>query len=354
MSSAAANAGNPVRVLVIDDSPSMRAALTRILAADPEIDVLGAAPEPYAAREMIKALNPDVVTLDIEMPGMDGLSFLEKIMRLRPMPVVMCSTLTARGTEATIEALRLGAVDCIAKPSGNAADLARDAERMRSVVKSAARSSVRARPAEIAPVASAAIQPGGAAIIAIGASTGGVEALFSLLGALPADCPPVLVVQHMPRGFTAGFAEHLSRKTRVRVVEATNGMPVEAGTVYIAPGGDSHMELLGGPPPRIRLVAGDTVSGHRPSVDRLFHSVARTGAKAVGVILTGMGADGAEGLLAMRNAGARTLGQNEASCVVYGMPRQASQLGAVEKEISLSAMPEAILAACRGQARVGA
>jgi two-component system chemotaxis response regulator CheB len=345
-------AANPVRVLVIDDSPSMRAALTKILSIDPEIEVLGGAPEPYAAREMIKAMNPDVVTLDIEMPGMDGLSFLEKIMRLRPMPVVMCSTLTARGTEATIEALRLGAVDCIAKPSGNAADLARDAALLRRTVKSAARSSVRIRPAAIAPVASAA--GGAGTLIAIGASTGGVEALFSLLGALPADCPPVLIVQHMPKGFTAGFAEHLARTTRVKVVEATNGMPVEPGTVYIAPGGDTHMELAGGATPRIRLVAGDTVSGHRPSVDILFHSVARAGPKAVGVILTGMGADGAEGLLAMRRAGARTLGQSEASCVVYGMPRAAFQLGAVEKEVSLAAMPEAILAACRSHVRVGA
>ena len=345
-------AANPVRVLVIDDSASMRAALSRILSADPEIEVLGAAPEPYAAREMIKALNPDVVTLDIEMPGMDGLSFLEKIMRLRPMPVVMCSTLTARGTEATIEALRLGAVDCIAKPSGNAEDLARDAARLRSTVKSAARSSVSARPAAIAPIAAGG--PSGGALVAIGASTGGVEALFSLLGALPADCPPILVVQHMPRGFTAGFAQHLGRTTRVRVVEAANGMPVEAGTVYIAPGGDTHMELAGGASPRIRLVGGDTVSGHRPSVDRLFHSVAASGARSVGVILTGMGADGAEGLLAMRRAGARTLGQSAPSCVVYGMPRAAFELGAVEKEMSLTALPEAILAACRSHVRVGA
>jgi two-component system chemotaxis response regulator CheB len=349
-----AGATDRVRVLVIDDSPSMRAVLSRILAADPGIEVLGAAPEPFAAREMIKALNPDVVTLDIEMPGMDGLSFLEKIMRLRPMPVVMCSTLTARGTEATIEALRLGAVDCIAKPSGNADDLARDAARLRSVVKSAARSSVHARPSPIAPVASASVQPGCGTIIAIGASTGGVEALFSLLGALPENCPPVLVVQHMPKGFTAGFAQHLGRTTRVRVVEATSGMKVEAGTVYIAPGGDTHMELAGGAIPHIRLAGGDLVSGHRPSVDRLFHSVAASGARAVGVILTGMGADGAEGLLAMRKAGARTLGQNESSCVVYGMPRSAFRIGAVEKEVSLSAMPEAILAACRVHVRVGA
>jgi two-component system chemotaxis response regulator CheB len=348
-----AGATDKVRVLVIDDSPSMRAVLSRILAADPGIEVLGAAPEPFAAREMIKALNPDVVTLDIEMPGMDGLSFLEKIMRLRPMPVVMCSTLTARGTEATIEALRLGAGDCIAKPSGNAEDLHRDANRLRSTVKTAARSSVRARPAAIAPVASSAGAAGGT-IIAIGASTGGVEALFSLLGALPADCPPVLIVQHMPRGFTAGFAQHLDRTTRSRVVEAANGMPVEPGTVYIAPGGDLHMELAGGAAPRIRLVGGDTVSGHRPSVDRLFHSVAACGARAVGVILTGMGSDGAEGLLAMRRAGARTLGQSEPSCVVYGMPRAAFAAGAVEKEMSLSALPEAILAACRNPVKLGA
>ncbi|MET1754344.1 chemotaxis response regulator protein-glutamate methylesterase [Novosphingobium sp. RD2P27] len=337
---------NPVRVVVVDDSPSMRMALNRILSADPEIEVIGLAPEPHAARAMIRELNPDVVTLDVEMPGMDGLSFLEKIMRLRPMPVVMCSTLTARGTEVTIEALRLGAVDCIAKPSGNSLELAQNADHLRKTVKAAARSRVgqsgSAAPTRAAPAGSSFRN----VVIAIGSSTGGVEALFSLIASLPADCPPVLIVQHMPAGFTAGFASRLDAICAVNVVEAADGMPVERGTAYIAPGGEQHMSLSPGQA-RIRLRSGEPVSGHRPSVDVLFRSVAPLGAGAVGVILTGMGADGAEGLLAMRQSGARTLGQNQETCVVYGMPRAAFEAGAVEHQFSLSAMPEAILAACR-------
>jgi two-component system chemotaxis response regulator CheB len=338
----------PIRVLVVDDSASMRAMLTKLLAQDPLIEVVGAAPEPHAAREMIKALNPDVVTLDIEMPGMDGLSFLEKIMRLRPMPVVMCSTLTARGAEATIEALRLGAVDCIAKPSGNALEMAQHGAKLRNMVRAAARSTVRrsARPA--VPVVHGNSGNLRDVVIAIGASTGGVEALFSILAALPADCPPVLIVQHMPATFTNSFAVRMDRDSRVQVVEAEHGMMVERGKVYIAPGGERHMELVGGPiGGRIRLLAGDPVTGHRPSVDVLFRSVAPLGSHAVGVILTGMGSDGAVGLRAMRDAGAHTLGQSRESCVVYGMPRAAAELGAVEREISLTAMPEAILGLCR-------
>lgn len=340
-----------VRTLIVDDSASMRAALNRILCADPEIEVVGMAPEPHAARAMIKELNPDVITLDVEMPGMDGLSFLEKIMRLRPMPVVMCSTLTARGADVTIEALRLGAVDCIAKPSGNALELAREAENLCEVVKTAGRASVRAKsmsaPAAAGPAPSSG--PLRDVVIAIGASTGGVEALFTVLSRLPVDCPPVLVVQHMPADFTGRFAARLDRDCAVHVVEATDGCPIARGTVYIAPGGANHMELAGGVGGRIKLRRGDLVTGHRPSVDVLFRSVAAVGSKAVGAILTGMGSDGAEGLLAMRTAGARTFGQNQESCVVYGMPRAAFALGAVEREVSVSAMAEAILGVCRNQ-----
>jgi two-component system chemotaxis response regulator CheB len=333
-------------VVVVDDSASMRMALNRILSADPDIEVVGLAPEPHTARGMIKDLNPDVVTLDVEMPGMDGLSFLEKIMRLRPMPVVMCSTLTARGTEVTIEALRLGAVDCIAKPSGNPLEIAKDAEHLRTTVKAAARSRVRQSGSAAPSRPAAAGSKFRDSVIAIGSSTGGVEALFAVIASLPTDCPPVLVVQHMPAGFTRGFAARLNSICAVNVVEAVDGTPIERGTVYIAPGGERHLELSPGQM-RVRLRAADLVGGHRPSVDVLFHSVARLGASAVGVILTGMGADGAEGLLAMRRAGARTLGQNQETCVVYGMPRAAFELGAVERQLGLSAMPEAILAACR-------
>ncbi len=335
-----------VRTLIVDDSAAIRVVLSRILSADPDIEVVGMAPEPNSARAMIKDLEPDVLTLDVEMPGMDGLSFLERIMRLRPMPVVMCSTLTARGAATTIEALRLGAVDCIAKPTGDPADLARNAQLLRDTVKAAGRSSVRARTAARPARMPVSATPRADALIAIGASTGGVEALFSLLGALPAACPPILVVQHMPGTFTASFAERLDRECRMTVTEATHGRPIVPGTVYIAPGSEMHMELAGTTAQTIRLVKGDPVGGHRPAVDTLFHSVARLAPGAIGVILTGMGADGAEGLRAMRDAGARTFGQSQDSCVVYGMPRAAVARGAVERELSLTALPEAILAAC--------
>jgi len=338
---------SPVRVLIVDDSASMRAVLKRILSADPDIEVVGVAPEPDVARAMIKELNPDVITLDIEMPGMDGLSFLERIMRLRPMPVVMCSTLTARGAEATIEALRLGAVDCIAKPTGNPLDIALSSAHLCTIVKGAARSTVRHAPESAAPVAPLASGAMRDVVIAIGASTGGVEALFLILKALPADCPPILVVQHMPAAFTPGFAARLDGECALRVVEARDGTPIERGTVYIAPGGHMHMELAGGLGGRIKLRSGEPYGGHRPSVDLLFASVASLGSAAVGVMLTGMGSDGAEGLLAMRRAGARTLGQSKDSCVVYGMPRAAFDLGAIEREVALTAMPGAILGACR-------
>lgn len=337
----------PVRVVIVDDSASMRAVLKRVLLADPEIEVVGVAPEPEVARAMIKQLNPDVITLDIEMPGMDGLSFLERIMRLRPMPVVMCSTLTARGAEATIEALRLGAVDCIAKPTGNPLDIALSATHLCAMVKAAARSTVRRAPEPTAPLTP--LPPGAMrdVVIAVGASTGGVEALFMILKALPANCPPILIVQHMPAAFTPGFAARLDSECALHVVEGRDGAPIEPGTVYIAPGGHTHMELVGGLRGRIKLSAAAAHGGHRPSADVLFRSVAPLGPSAVGVMLTGMGADGAEGLLAMRHAGARTIGQSKETCVVYGMPRAAFALGAIEREVALTAIPGAILGACR-------
>ena len=334
-----------VRVLIVDDSASMRAALHRILTRDVEIEVVGMAFEPHMARAMIKKLNPDVLILDIEMPGMDGLAFLERIMRLRPMPVVMCSTLTVRGTDATITALRLGAFDCIAKPSGNAVEIEALAAELCSMVKAAARATMRATPAPIARVAASPRSAAADKIIAIGASTGGVEALFSLLGALPHDCPPVLVVQHMPAAYTPGFAARLDKDCQIRVVEARDAEPVRPGTAYIAPGGATHMTLH----PNslcIGLKRADAVNGHRPSVDVLMYSMARLGSAAVGVILTGMGSDGAEGLLAMRRAGARTIAQDRASSVVYGMPRAAGTLGGVVAELPLAAIPRAVMAAC--------
>ena len=343
----------PVRTLIVDDSAAIRATLAHIFSSDPEIEVVGMAPEPHTARAMIKELNPDVITLDVEMPGMDGLSFLERIMRLRPMPVVMCSSLTAAGAEVTVEALRLGAVDCIAKPTGGPAELASSAAWLCRTVKNAGRSSVRPAPAPVAPKRGSddSAIPFRDIVIAIGASTGGVEALFHLLSAFPENCPPTLIVQHMPEAFTSSFADRLNRACPPHVVEARDAQPIAPGTVYIAPGGTHHMTLHGGLGGRIRLIESDPVGGHRPAVDMLFRSVVNSGAPAVGAIMTGMGADGAQGLLEMRRSGAETFGQSRDSCVVWGMPRAAMELGAVSKEISLSGMAGAILSACRGKQR---
>lgn len=340
----------PVRALVVDDSVTMRTALSRMLGSDPEIEVVGTAPEPHAARAMIKELDPDVITLDVEMPGMDGLTFLERIMRLRPMPVVMCSSLTGDGATMTIEALRLGAVDCIVKPSGGPGSLMAIRDDLCRTIKRAARSRVRPRMAPPAP-APVRLSKGNDTfrdvVVGIGASTGGVEALFHVVKSLPVDFPPVLIVQHMPAGFTTSFAARLDAESRIKVVEAKHGMKLETGVVHVAPGGLAHMELTGGRGGCISLIQSPPVDGHRPAVERMFRSLVPLADRAVGVILTGMGADGARGLRAMRDAGARTLGQNQESCVVYGMPKAAAEAGAVEREISLANMPEAILAACR-------
>ncbi|MBI1686901.1 protein-glutamate methylesterase/protein-glutamine glutaminase [Caulobacter hibisci] len=332
-----------IRVLVVDDSATMRGLITAALNRDPEIEVVGAAGDPFEARGMIKALNPDVVTLDIEMPNMNGIEFLEKIMRLRPMPVVMVSSLTQAGAEMTLRALELGAVDCVGKPTtatGTAEALAEVAEKVRT----AARASVRTK-ADAAPVTARRgnYLPSGD-VVSIGSSTGGVEALLAILTQFPETCPPTVITQHMPATFTASFAARLDRASGAKVQEATDGALLEPGKVYVAPGGATHLEVVRSAGLRCRLTAGDPVSGHRPSVDVLFRSVAQAvGEKAVGAILTGMGRDGAQGLLQMRQAGARTVGQDEASCVVYGMPRAAFEIGAVEKQVSLSSIGQSIL-----------
>lgn len=335
------------RVLVIDDSASMRAMLGQILASDPELEVVGCAAEPNEARAMIKELQPDVLTLDVEMPGMDGLTFLERLMRLRPMPVVMCSTLTARGTDIAIEALRLGAVDCIAKPSGQASALAAQADQLRQTVKAAARSRVRSRASEPVPRQTAPGTYRADMLILVGASTGGVEALFTFLGSLPADAPPVVVVQHMPAAYTQGFAQRLDGAVPMRVVHGESGQPLRRGEVVIAPGGDYHAEIEGAAGSRLRLVPGPLHGGHRPAVDRLFHSAVPLGRRVAGVLLTGMGRDGADGLLALRQAGAATFAQSEESCVVYGMPRAAMEIGAATTQLGLTQLAGAVLGACR-------
>ena len=339
----------PVRVLVVDDSAVMRQLLSSILAEDPEIEVVGTAPDPLVARERIKALNPDVLTLDVEMPHMDGVSFLRKIMTLRPMPVVMISTLTQAGAEVTLEALEIGAVDFVAKPVTNVAqELAAIAGDLREKVKTAARTKVSAHRAVHAPrPPQRKFVSSGEKIVLVGASTGGVEALKAVLMGLPADCPPILITQHMPPRFTAAFAGRLNRECPMTVSEAQHDDVVEHGHVYIAPG-SHHMELVRkGSGYAIALNDGPSVSGHRPSVDVLFRSGARlNGQKLVGVILTGMGKDGAEGMVELRKAGAHTIGQDEATSLIYGMPRVAFERGAVMKQYGLLHVADAVLEAC--------
>jgi two-component system chemotaxis response regulator CheB len=347
-------ASSPIRVLVVDDSALMRQMLTAILSAAPGIEVVGTAPDPLVAREKIKALHPDVLTLDVEMPRMDGLAFLEKLMTLRPMPVVMVSSLTERGAEVTMKAMELGAVDVFCKPADAASGgLQAHAKELVDKVRAAAASRVRplgdrTRPAAAAKLSVTTIYKSTDRLVAIGSSTGGVEALRDIILALPADAPPIVITQHIPPKFSASFAERLNGLAAVRVKEAADGDRIVAGHVFIAPG-DRHMEVRrSGAALIVHLYDGPLVTGHKPSVDVLFRSVAEAcGAKAVGVILTGMGRDGAEGLLAMRQAGAATIGEDEASCVVYGMPKAAREVGAVEHEIPLSRIADEILRLCR-------
>ena len=337
-----------VRVLVVDDSLMMRQVLTKLLGDDPSIEVVGAARDPYEARDMIKQLHPDVMTLDIEMPRMSGLAFLEKVMTLRPMPVVMVSTLTEKGADATLQALELGAVDFVAKPaSGAGGGLEHMASDIRRKVKIAARRGGGTPRRSVPAAGHLTALPRRASpetIVALGASTGGVQVLREIIERLPAETAPVLVTQHMPPVFTKRFAERLDRAARMSVSEATDGCRVLPGHVYIAPGGRHLLLGKSGGSHICEIGDGPPVSGHKPSVDVLFRSVAEVaGRSAVGVILTGMGSDGAQGLRAMREAGARTLGQSEASCIVYGMPRVAMEVGAVEEQLPAEALAERIL-----------
>jgi len=333
-----------INVLVVDDSALIRDVLSKALNADADIKVVGTAEDPIDAREKIKTLNPDVLTLDIEMPNMNGLAFLDKLMRLRPMPVVMVSTLTKRGAEETLLALELGAVDFVAKPGNSVvAGIEAFGAEVRAKVKAAAASSARSRgmtqhaPTPAIPLKTAAAAPG--TLIAIGASTGGVEAIRAVLSGIPADAPPIVITQHMPAGFTTRFAQRLDEQIALKVVEAADRMPVAQGHVYIAKG-DYHLRVTkSGGGIVCRLAQDDEVSGHRPSVDALFESVAKTvGNMAVGAILTGMGRDGARGLKMMRDAGAYTVGQSPSSALVYGMPRVAHEEGAVVEQAPLEAI----------------
>ena len=335
---------SPVRTLIVDDSASMRSLIRASLGRDPDIVVVGEAADPIAARQAIKTLAPDVMTLDIEMPNMNGLDFLEKVMRLRPFPVVMVSSLSARGSTAAIAALELGAVSCVGKPTPFDPNTFDD---LAAKVKTAARARLERRPEPRTTSSTASMagyQPDGR-VVAIGASTGGVEALIAIISRFPANCPPTLIAIHMPALFTTSFAKRLGGLTPARVGEATDGAVLTTGRVLVAPGGRAHLEVAGRGEFRCRFNYSDPVNGHRPSVDVLFHSVAHAcGRNSLGVILTGMGRDGAAGLLAMRRTGARTLGQDEATSIIYGMPKTAFEIGAVEKQAPIHEIANAIFA----------
>jgi two-component system chemotaxis response regulator CheB len=341
-----------IRVLIVDDSALIRQMLSEIVNGFGDLQVVGTAPNPLVARELIRRLNPDVLTLDVEMPRMDGLDFLERLMRLRPMPVVMISSLTARGSEISLRALELGAVDFISKPRFDRQHrLADYAAQVAEKIRIAAASKIR-RPEPVSPAARlpavAGARRGAAAemLIAIGASTGGTEAIRQVLVALPAACPPIVITQHMPAGFTRSFAQRLDALCAIEVKEAENGDPLLPGCAYVAPGGATHLRVQRARSGyRVALDDSPPVNRHRPSVDVLFGSLARCGIgrRALGVILTGMGKDGAIGMREMHDQGIHTIAQDEASCVVYGMPREAVAAGGVDQILSLSAIAERIV-----------
>jgi len=369
------DATGKIRVVVVDDSALVRSILSTLIDSQPDMACIGVASDPLVAREMIRELNPDVITLDVEMPKMDGLDFLEKLMRLRPMPVVMVSTLTERGAETTLRALELGAVDFVAKPRlGLAQGLQEMAKEITEKVRIAAkvridrRAVARPAPPSAAPRVAGSVVRGLASadaplvkavpisysrvstekLIAIGASTGGTEALREMLSGLPADCPAVMVTQHMPPGFTRSLADRLNSVCRMHVKEAEQGERILPGHVYIAPGGHHLAVRRSGANYVVEVHDGDVVNRHRPSVEVLFNSVAlEVGRNAIGVMLTGMGRDGADAMLRMREAGAYNFAQDEASCVVFGMPREAIAVGAVHEVVPLQKIAGQLLGQLR-------
>lgn len=343
-------ARGPVRVLVVDDSALVRQLMTQLLEADPGIQVVGSAADPYIARDKIKQLDPDVLTLDVEMPRMDGLTFLRNLMRLRPMPVVMVSTLTERGAQVTLDALALGAVDFIAKPK---LDVARGLTEYAGVLIEKIKQASKAR-----VVAPASVRLGGSEqvampavayrtthrLLAIGASTGGTEAIREVLSQMPADAPATVIAQHIPGAFSAPFADRLDRHSRMTVIHVERDQELLPGHAYVAPGGRHLRVYRSGARWHCRLGDDDPVRRHRPSVDALFDSVAEhVGANASAALLTGMGDDGARGLLALRKAGAATIAQDEASSVVWGMPGAAVALGAAQETVPLSLVAQKLL-----------
>lgn len=337
------------KVLIIDDSALIRKLLTEIISSHKDLEVVGSAPDPIVARGMIKQLNPDVLTLDVEMPKMDGLDFLEKLMRLRPTPVVMVSTLTERGSEITMRALELGAVDFVTKPKMSVvAGMHEYSDLIANKIRAAAQANVKQVVAQ--PQSSAVSKPfknpliSSEKLLIIGASTGGTEAIKHFLTQMPLDCPGVLITQHMPPGFTKAFASRLDAQCKITVKEAQGGERILPGYAYIAPG-DSHLALArSGANYVTRLDNGPPVSRHKPSVDVLFQSAAESAGKnAIGIILTGMGKDGAEGMAKMKAAGAYNFAQSEESCVVFGMPKEAIAHGGVDDVVHLKDLPQKVI-----------
>jgi two-component system, chemotaxis family, protein-glutamate methylesterase/glutaminase len=347
-----------VRVLIVDDSASVRQSLTSIINEDPDLEVMGAAADPFAAARRLQEEIPDVIILDIEMPRMDGITFLRKIMAQKPIPVIICSTLTEERSDLMFEAFEAGAVDILPKPRLDTRQALLDsASRFRDAIKAAARARLRPRRAPrmvigakltadaiIPPPVVGRARPVTERIVCIGVSTGGTEALRDVLESLPARAPAILIVQHMPQGFTAAFANRLNGLSEMDVKEAEDGDLVTHGCAYIAPGGRHILLQRTGQRYHIAIKDGPPVSRHRPSADVLFRSAAQhAGRNALGIIMTGMGDDGARGLLEMRKLGASTRAQDEESCVVFGMPKEAIACGAVEKVVSLAQIPKEIM-----------
>lgn len=341
------------KVLVIDDSALIRSLLTEIINEQKDMEVVGAAPDPIVAREMIKQLNPDVLTLDVEMPKMDGLDFLEKLMRLRPMPVLMVSTLTERGSEITMRALELGAIDFVTKPKTSiSSGMMEYTELIADKIRIASKARVATLQRSAKPQVNGTVQAllknpmiSSEKLLIIGASTGGTEAIKSFLLQMPSDCPGILITQHMPAGFTKSFANRLNTLCKISVKEAVDGERILPGHAYIAPG-DQHLLLArSGANYVTQLSDAAPVSRHKPSVDVLFDSAAENAGKnAIGVIMTGMGKDGAAGMANMKQAGAYNFAQDEASCVVFGMPREAIAHGGVQEVVPLNDLPKAVFA----------
>ncbi len=347
----------PIKVLIVDDSPVVRQTLSSVLSIDPELHVIGTASDPYQAVELMRTNAPDVITLDIEMPRMDGLTFLKRIMAQHPIPVIICSSHTTDGADATIRAFEYGAVDIITKPKVGTEDFLAESK---IVICDAVKAAAHIRPDQLINrtgprrklSADSVLAKGRPAVsstatdslIVIGASTGGTQAISVFLEALPADCPGIVIVQHMPENFTAPFAQNLDTFCRIKVKEATHNDPILPGQALIAPGGKHTLIKRAGTGYVIEIRDGPLVSRHRPSVDVLFRSAARyAGKNTVAAILTGMGDDGAQGMKELHDAGAQTFAQDEASCVVFGMPKEAIRLGGIDHILPLDQLPAALL-----------